>query len=115
MENIKPYLGKIEDTACFLNNGKYGWYLNYNDKLYSVPESFQSKKFDIQTAKKIIDWKNAHPSPTKPPTIAQLDAFEAQANIVESNQAQVQNRIKEYGSIAEQIEYITENGMITIL
>ena len=45
------------------------------------------------------------------PTMAQLDAFEAQANIVESNQAQVQNRIKEYGSIAEQIEYITENGL----
>ena len=45
------------------------------------------------------------------PTEAQLDAFEAQANIVESNQAQVQNRIKEYGSIAEQIEYITENGL----
>ncbi len=45
------------------------------------------------------------------PTMAQLDAFEAQANIVESNQAQVQKRIKEYGSIAEQIEYITENGL----
>ena len=45
------------------------------------------------------------------PTIAQLDAFEAQAKIVESNQAQVQNRINEYGSIAEQIEYITENGL----
>ena len=53
MENIKPYLGKIEDTACFLNNGKYGWYLNYNDKLYSVPESFQSKKFDLKTAQKL--------------------------------------------------------------
>ena len=45
------------------------------------------------------------------PTLAQLDAYESQANIVESNQAQVQNRIKEYGSIAEQIEYITENGI----
>jgi hypothetical protein len=45
------------------------------------------------------------------PTLAQLDAFEAQANIVESNQAQIQKRIKEYGSIAEQIEYITENGI----
>ena len=76
MENIKPYLGKIEDTACFLNNGKYGWYLNYNDKLYSVPESFQSKKFDLKTAQKIITWKDAHPSPTKPPTIGELDAFE---------------------------------------
>jgi hypothetical protein len=45
------------------------------------------------------------------PTEAQLNALEEQANIVESNQAQVQNRIKEYGSIAEQIEYITENGI----
>jgi hypothetical protein len=45
------------------------------------------------------------------PTMAQLDAFEAQANIIESNQAQVQNRIKEYGTIAQQIEYITENGL----
>jgi topoisomerase IA-like protein len=76
MENIKPYLGKIEESPVFLNNGKYGWYLNYNDTLYSVPEAFQSKKFDIKTAKKIIDWKEAHPCPSKPPTIAQLDAFE---------------------------------------
>ena len=45
------------------------------------------------------------------PTMAQLDALEAQANVVERNQAQVQNRIKEYGTIAQQIEYITENGI----
>jgi hypothetical protein len=31
--------------------------------------------------------------------------------LVERNQAQVQNRIKEYGTIAQQIEYITENGL----
>jgi len=55
----------------------------------------------------IAEWNLDIPKPT----IAQLDAFEAQAKIVESNQEQVQNRIKEYGSIAEQIEYITENGI----
>ena len=55
----------------------------------------------------IAEWNLDIPKPT----MAQLDAFEAQANIVESNQAQVQNRINEYGSIAEQIEYITENGL----
>ena len=55
----------------------------------------------------IYEWNLDIPKPT----MAQLDAFEAQAKIVESNQAQVQNRIKEYGSIAEQIEYITENGL----
>ena len=55
----------------------------------------------------IAEWNLDIPKPT----LAQLDAFETQANIVESNQAQVQKRIKEYGSIAEQIEYITENGL----
>jgi hypothetical protein len=55
----------------------------------------------------IAEWNLDIPKPT----MAQLDAFEAQAKIVESNQAQVQNRIKEYGTIAEQIEYITENGL----
>ena len=55
----------------------------------------------------IAEWNLDIPKPT----MAQLDAYEAQAKIVESNQAQVQNRIKEYGSIAEQIEYITENGL----
>ena len=55
----------------------------------------------------IKEWNLDIPKPTE----AQLNALEVQAKIVESNQAQVQNRIKEYGSIAEQIEYITENGL----
>jgi len=55
----------------------------------------------------IAEWNLDIPKPT----MAQLDAYEAQANIVESNQAQVQKRVKEYGSIAEQIEFITENGL----
>ena len=36
MENIKPYLGNIEETPVFLNNGKYGWYLNYNDRKIKI-------------------------------------------------------------------------------
>ena len=55
----------------------------------------------------IAEWNLDIPKPT----MAQLDAFEAQANVVERNQAQVQNRIKEYGTMAQQIEYITENGL----
>ena len=55
----------------------------------------------------IAEWNLDIPKPT----LAQLDAFEAQANIIESNLQQVQKRIKEYGSIAEQIEFITENGL----
>ena len=55
----------------------------------------------------IAEWNLDIPKPT----LEQLEQYEAQANIVESNQAQVQNRIKEYGTIAQQIEYITENGI----
>jgi DNA-binding protein H-NS len=55
----------------------------------------------------IAEWNLDIPKPT----LEQLKQYEAQANIVESNQAQVQNRINEYGTIAEQIEYITENGL----
>ena len=102
MENIKPYLGKIEENPVFLNNGKYGWYLNYNDKLYSVPESFQSKKFDIKSAKKIIDWKDAHPSPTKPPTIGELDAFEkakAKSKKESDDESEEDNNISKYAKL----------------
>ena len=55
----------------------------------------------------IAEWNLDIPKPT----LEQLEQYEAQANIVESNQTQVQNRIKEYGTIAQQIEYITENGI----
>ena len=79
-------------------------------KLYVNKEIDERKDFVIQNDGKgayIKEWNLDIPKPT----MAQLDAYEAQAKIVESNQAQVQNRIKEYGSIAEQIEYITENGL----
>lgn len=55
----------------------------------------------------ITEWNLDIPKPT----LEQLEQYETQANIVERNQAQVQNRLKEYGTIAQQIEYITENGL----
>ena len=81
-------------------------------------ELYANKKIDFTKEVRLVDnsdgkgvfiaeWNLDIPKPT----MAQLDAYEAQANIVENNQAQVQKRIKEYGSIAEQIEYITENGL----
>ena len=81
-------------------------------KLYANREIDFSKDVRLQDDSNglgayIKEWNLDIPKPT----MAQLDAFEAQAKIVESNQAKVKNRIKEYGSIAEQIEYITENGL----
>ena len=45
------------------------------------------------------------------PTDAQLDALSSQATTLENNAIAVANRQKEYGTTAEQLEYITENGL----
>ena len=56
----------------------------------------------------IKEW-NASDKPK--PTDAQLDALSSQATTLENNAIAVANRQKEYGSIAEQIEFITEKGL----
>ena len=60
MENKLGFLGKHNETSVFLNMGQYGFYLNCNDKLYSVPACFQVKpdKFNLETAIKIIEYKS---------------------------------------------------------
>ena len=60
MENKLGFLGKHNDTPIYLNMGQYGAYLNYNDKLYSVPACFQVKpdKFNLESAIKIIEYKS---------------------------------------------------------
>jgi hypothetical protein len=45
------------------------------------------------------------------PTDAQLDALSSQATKLENNAIAVSNRQKEYGSVAKQIEFITEKGL----
>ena len=56
----------------------------------------------------IAEW-NATDKPK--PTDAQLDALSSQAETLENNAIAVANRQKEYGSIASQIEFITEKGL----
>ncbi len=58
MENKLGFLGKHNETSVFLNMGKYGYYLNCDDKLYSVPACFQDKKFNLESAIKIIEYKS---------------------------------------------------------
>ena len=58
METLDPYIGKYESSCIFLNHGKYGPYLNYKSKLYSVPKCFQTPKFGLKQAVSIIDFKN---------------------------------------------------------
>jgi topoisomerase IA-like protein len=58
MEIIQPFIGKYDGSSIFLNHGKYGPYLNYKDKLYSVPLTFRTPKFGLKQAISIIDFKN---------------------------------------------------------
>ena len=45
------------------------------------------------------------------PTDEQLNALESEATTLENNAIAVSNRQKEYGSVAKQIEFITEKGL----
>ena len=58
MENKLGFLGKHNETSVFLNMGKYGYYLNCDSRLYSVPACFQDKKFNLESAIKIIEYKS---------------------------------------------------------
>ena len=57
----------------------------------------------------IAFWSDSLDKPK--PTDAQLDALSSQATTLENNAIAVANRQKEYGSIASQIEFITEKGL----
>ena len=56
----------------------------------------------------IKEW-NATDKPK--PTDEQLNALSSQAETLENDAIAVANRQVEYGSTAEQLEYITENGL----
>ncbi len=58
MEYKLGFLGKHKDTTVFFNLGKFGFYLNFDDKLYSVPICFQDKKINLESAIRTIDYKS---------------------------------------------------------
>ncbi len=58
MENKLGFLGKHNETSVYLNTAKFGYYLNFDNKLYSVPACFQTDNFNLETAIKIIDYKS---------------------------------------------------------
>ena len=55
----------------------------------------------------IAEWNVAEAQPTE----EQLNALEAEATTLESNNQVIQTRKKLYGTTAEQLEYIVENGV----
>ena len=55
----------------------------------------------------IKEWNVAEAQPTE----EQLNALEAEATTLENNNQVIATRKKEYGTTAEQLEYIVENGV----
>ncbi len=53
MEYNNIFLGKIEKSGCYVNNGKYGYFLTYQKKNRRLPEFLNSEDM----AKRIIAFK----------------------------------------------------------
>jgi len=67
----------------------------------------QDDRIDGVSNPYIKEWNVAEVQPTE----EQLDALESQAETLKNNNQVIQTRRKLYGSTAEQLEYIVENGV----
>ena len=58
MENKNIFLGKIQKNKCFVNDGKYGYFLTCDKKNYKIPEWLPIEKVDLELATNYIKYKN---------------------------------------------------------
>ena len=86
-------------------NSKIKIYLGRNFSMEEV--LLQDDMVDGVSNPYIREWNVAEVQPTE----EQLDALESQAETLENNNQVIQTRKKEYGTLAEQLEYIVENGV----
>ena len=60
MENKNNiFLGKIEKSGCFVNNGKYGYFITtaHDKKNYKIPEWLNPDEVTLDMAKRLIAYK----------------------------------------------------------
>jgi topoisomerase IA-like protein len=58
MENKNTvFLGKIEKSACYVNNGKYGYFLTCGKQNYKLPEFLLSDEVILDMAIRLIAYK----------------------------------------------------------
>jgi topoisomerase IA-like protein len=58
MENKNIFLGKIEGkNGCYLNDGKYGYFLTCDKQNYKLPEYLLPDEVTLDMAKRIIEYK----------------------------------------------------------
>ena len=56
-KNDNIFLGKIEKSGCYVNNGKYGYFITHQKKNYKLPEFLLPEEVTIEMAKRIIAYK----------------------------------------------------------
>ena len=55
--NNNIFLGKIEKSGCYINNGKYGYFLTCGRKNYKIPEWLEPEEISLDMAKRLIAYK----------------------------------------------------------
>jgi len=86
-------------------NSKIKIYLGRNFSMEEV--LLQDDMVDGVSNPYIKEWNVDEAQPTE----EQLNALESQAETLENNNQVIATRKKEYGTTAEQLEYIVENGV----
>jgi topoisomerase IA-like protein len=56
-KNNNIFLGKIEKSGCYVNNGKYGYFLTCGKKNYKIPEFLLPEEVTLDMAKRLIAYK----------------------------------------------------------
>ena len=55
--NNNIFLGKIEKSICYINNGKYGYFLTCGKRNYKIPEWLEPDEITLDIAKRLIAYK----------------------------------------------------------
>ena len=56
-KNNNIFLGKIEKSGCYVNNGKYGYFLTCQKRNYKLPEFLLPEEVTLDMAKRLIAYK----------------------------------------------------------
>ena len=57
MENKNIFLGKLQKQGCYINNGKYGYFLTCDKKNYKIPEWLKPEEITLSIAERYIAYK----------------------------------------------------------
>ena len=55
--NNNIFLGKLQKSGCYLNNGKYGYFITCGKKNYKLPEFLLPEEVTLEMANRIISYK----------------------------------------------------------